>query len=116
MGKTVAHTAGYPVKLFEYLASRRPILAFAPEGTEMVNTIRNLGIGEIFCLDSSRESIENNARLLHRILDELDDKWLLPLNIEEIKIKLFSRKYQAEQLREVLDEISDSDEKDKVIK
>jgi len=116
MGKTVAHTAGYPVKFFEYLASRRPILAFAPEGTEMVNTIRNLGIGEIFCLDSSRESIENNARLLHRILDELDDKWLLPLNIEEIKIKLFSRKYQAEQLREVLDEISDSDEKDKVIK
>lgn len=116
MGKTVAHTAGYPVKFFEYLASRRPILAFAPEGTEMVNTIRNLGIGEIFSLDNSRESIENNARLLHRILDELDDKWLLPLNIEENKIKLFSRKYQAEQLREVLDEISDSDEKDKVIK
>lgn len=92
VGEAINHSAGIPLKSFEYVASTRPILCFAPEGTETTNMIEELNAG--WRMSNDMEDKEYNVEVLKRIIvDKLYTKNNKSSSIKENK--KYSRYYQA---------------------
>ncbi len=84
-----------PAKLFEYIATKKPILAMVPKNGEAAMIIKKYNLGKISEPDDVK-SIENN--LLFMVNRHID----IDLNDE---LQIFTRRYQTELLAKILDEI-----------
>ncbi|MGI6479161.1 MAG: hypothetical protein ACOX0M_06930 [Salinivirgaceae bacterium] len=92
VGEAINHSAGIPLKSFEYIASTRPVLCFAPEGTETTNVVEELNAG--WRLSNDLEDKAYNVEVLKRIfVDKLYTKSNSSSLIKENK--KYSRYYQA---------------------
>jgi hypothetical protein len=87
-----------PGKLFEYLASRRPILCIAPQSHEITRLIEHCEAGKIFsCFDSE------NIRIW---LEEKKKKWEInkTLELKNKNYLQYSRKELTKKLIEFIEE------------
>ena len=89
-------------KVFEYVASRRPILAAVPPNGAAANLIRGIGAGRVVDGD--------DAEAISRELEALVDEWLAggSADIElsdEVRDRL-SRRTRARELARVLDGVA----------
>ncbi|MCF7919138.1 MAG: glycosyltransferase [Candidatus Cloacimonetes bacterium] len=90
-------------KLFDYLAARHPILAMVPEQGETAEIIRKYKAG-IICNPDSLESIRNGISEMLAIITKGEVEQKFPLQTNDYGE--FQRSRQAEQLSELLQEIS----------
>ncbi len=87
-------------KLFEYLATGKPILAITQKDGEAERLLNRLGVGITVDPDDVNGIKEELLKLLRSLNKGGDDKGVIP-EVEE----LFSRKKLAGQLAEVLDKL-----------
>lgn len=86
-------------KLFEYLASRRPILCIGPVDGDAAAIIRNCNAGEVFGYD--------DAEGIYGYLSRLLEAWKngTSLETDDSSIRRFSREAQAKQVLQLLSAI-----------
>jgi hypothetical protein len=83
----------YPGKLFEYLATKLPILAFGPENSDVKNFLKN-GFGSYFSYDDSKNvkdeilSIFNKKIKYNHIEDDRFTREKLTLDLVDVLEKL----------------------------
>ena len=83
----------YPGKLFEYLATKLPILAFGPENSDVQNFLKN-SYGSYFSYDDSKNikdeilSIFNKKIKYNHIEDDRFTREKLTLDLVDILEKL----------------------------
>lgn len=101
LGFVTTESATIPAKLFEYLASGRPILALTPPG-EAKTLIERHDLGGVV----TEPDVEATCRILDRYFEDWRQRTGPPsssLNIPEV----FTRRHQAEQLARILDRTVD---------
>ena len=88
-----------PAKLFEYLASRKPIICLGPEDCEAAEIISKCGAGKTFNRDMQTQ--------LSEYIKELVLKWKSDKNIdiENKLLEKYTRSYQAGQLAAIIKEM-----------
>lgn len=92
VGDETTHSAGIPVKAFEYIGAKRPILCFAPKNTETPIMIENLNAGWI--LSNKIIDINLNVEILKRIFSE--NLYVSSINKENNTLhNVFNRRCQA---------------------
>ncbi len=84
-----------PAKLFEYIAAKKPILAMLPEKGEAAKIIKDYKLG-LLCDTQDVLSISKN------ILSMIKNK---PKITESADLKIFTRKFQTEQLSNIMDSL-----------
>ncbi|MBL7870504.1 MAG: glycosyltransferase family 4 protein [Cyclobacteriaceae bacterium] len=87
-------------KLFEYLASRRPVLCIGPTDGDAAKLLAETGVGETFGFEDKQGIIDFLVRHYNTFLS---GKREVP---DEGKIKNYSRRELTRQLSKLLDEIS----------
>lgn len=102
VGETAHHTAGVPLKLYEYMAARRPVLAFVARETECAAIIERAKLGVVF---GSAES--ETARVAGVLADYLaKHKSGAGFGVEATDEALkFRRPEQARELEEIFEEV-----------
>jgi hypothetical protein len=79
-----------PIKMFEYMATRRPILAFVPQASEIANAINNLACGYIFSTEMTTTAISKNANLLLDVFHKVKNGHLIaPFTLNKDDSKKF---------------------------
>ncbi len=98
IGNRISHYTGVPIKFYEYLASQRPIINFAPSYSEPTKIINELNLGWNFNIDK----VEFNKQInqFKQIISQFKNK-KLDKNIDLNKIEKYSRKNQANLLEEL---------------
>lgn len=100
VGDKITHYSGVPLKFFEYLAARRPILNFAPSHAEVTSIIKNYSLGWNF--DPAQETITEQVETFKNIITQVEEGSLQnPLPSEVLEH--FSRKEQTKELEEILE-------------
>ncbi|HIB46735.1 MAG TPA: hypothetical protein EYN07_05095 [Flavobacteriaceae bacterium] len=100
VGNQVTHYTSVPLKLFEYLASRRPILNFAPYNSEASAIIEKFNLGVNF--DVQTEEFQSLEQKFYDLVGRFHKNELAePLPAQEIDI--FSRKTHALQFEAVFE-------------
>jgi glycosyltransferase involved in cell wall biosynthesis len=61
IGEHLSHRIGFPVKGYEYIGSKRPIIVFANEPAECYNIIEQLDCGVVLKNDIDDKTLQNNA-------------------------------------------------------
>lgn len=85
-----------PGKLFEYLASKKKILAIGPETGDVARILNSCRAGKIF----GRTDSASIAAYLNEVIDQYKNK--TDSGTDEQRIKRFSRPYQAKQVMAML--------------
>jgi glycosyltransferase involved in cell wall biosynthesis len=88
-------------KLFEYMPLRKPILAIVPPDGAAAGVVSSLNLGKVV---SPADPVGIKQELLSFFSDW--EKGSLSLNVDEEKIKMFSRKSLTSQLASLFDEIA----------
>jgi glycosyltransferase involved in cell wall biosynthesis len=98
VGDTAHHTAGVPLKLYEYMAAQRPVLAFVPPDTECADIIRRTRMGVV--LSSQLSQTPQVAAVLEEFLakHKAGQTFGVELTAESQK---FRRPEQAAQLERI---------------
>ncbi len=91
-----------PAKLYEYFRAGRPILALTDPAGDTAKTMQSVGAFNIAKIDDAEEI----KTMLARFIDNLDDN-SLDLRASEW-VKQYSRRAQANQFADVLDEVTAS--------
>jgi len=93
-----------PGKLFEYLASRKPILAITPENGEAANLIKSLNAGRVVS--------PNNIKLIKETIFELFEKWERG-ELPKITCDLskYERKFLTQRLAQIFENVISSNQK-----
>lgn len=104
IGEEKAHYTGFPVKGFEYIGARRPIIVFTPKNSEPERIINELSCGRRF--SNGNENIEYNANNFMNFYNKyLDNSLNNPLELNEKELKKYTRKFQAKQLKDLIDKL-----------
>ena len=106
IGNDKEHYQTIPLKTFEYIAAKKPVILFSPKEAEVKEIIEENELGIWFQNSVSPDVINENVRKLQ----ELYSKWLLhePLikktgTIQnEGVMNKFQRSFQAQQLAQII--------------
>lgn len=99
IGDSIAHYTGFPVKGFEYIGAKTPILVFTPENSEPQRIIEELNCGKRLSNNLNETEIINNALILEEYYTSfIDGKLNNSIEISDTLLKKYTRSYQAEQL------------------
>lgn len=103
IGNEVKHSAGFPVKGYEYMGAGRPILAFVPPNTEASDILTATGTGIMMENSIEHNAVTKNAETIRNVYlkykaGELNN----PLSTNKEIFNLFTRQKQAEQLATVV--------------
>ncbi|GAP67905.1 hypothetical protein BA6E_101351 [Bacteroidales bacterium 6E] len=99
IGDKANHSDTIPLKTFEYIGSRRPILCFGPESTETFKIISELDCGWEFSCNPERN--DENIEILKQIFEKglYTEQFGEELNI---KIQRFTRRFQANEFSNII--------------
>ena len=100
VGDKISHHTGFPIKGYEYLGSKRPILAFTPVPSESAKILEDVGGCYIFNLKKPQDY---TAQMLAVYNDYLNGKLNAP--IEFNNIEKYTRPYQATLLDKLINEV-----------
>lgn len=98
VGETAHHTAGVPLKLYEYMAARRPVLGFVARETECAAIIERAKIGVV--LGSAESETARVAGVLADFLAKHKSGAGFGVSATDEALK-FRRPEQAAQLEEI---------------
>jgi len=84
-----------PGKLFEYMASKRPIIAIGPEASDIEKILNQTGSGTYFRYDE-------RATLRMHILHHFDAYITRKINVDSKGLEAYSRKSLTQQLAQKL--------------
>jgi len=100
VGNDITHYTGVPIKFYEYLAGRRPIINFAPKLSEPSKIIKEFNLGLSFDpkYKFSKNDVERFINLINSI-NSGDLKEPLAFNL----IQKFTRDYQAIEFEKLID-------------
>ena len=98
VGNKVSHYTGVPIKFYEYLASQRPIINFAPSNSEPTSIINDLDLGWNFNTDK----IDFKAQVIqfNKIIESYKTG-KLNNSLDLTKTEKYSRKNQTNLLEEL---------------
>lgn len=103
VGDKITHYTGLPLKFFEYIHSRRPIINFAPISSEPSTIIKKYNLG--WNIDPKIHSFEYQIQIFKEIVHKYKDGSLKkPIQLNDFKE--FSRKYQSEQFENLFTKIN----------
>jgi glycosyltransferase involved in cell wall biosynthesis len=106
IGNDKEHYQTIPLKTFEYIAAKKPIILFSPEEAEVKEIIEENELGIWFQNSVAPDILSENAKKLHALYS----KWLLrepliektgAIQNEEV-INKFQRSFQAQQLAQII--------------
>jgi glycosyltransferase involved in cell wall biosynthesis len=98
VGDKLGHYSSVPLKLYEYMAARRPIINFAPEISEASSLIRDNNLGWNFDTISPDKQIQ--LTIFKQIIKKFKEGTLkMPLNGDVLE--KFSRKEQASHFEQL---------------
>lgn len=98
IGSKKSHYTGVPIKFYEYLASQRPIINFAPNVSEPTKIINKLKLG--WNIDINELSIEEQITIFKEIIASFKANNLYH-KIDLKSITKFSRKNQTKTLEKL---------------
>jgi hypothetical protein len=87
-------------KLFEYMPLRKPILAIIPPEGAAAQVVSSLKLGKVV---SPTDLVTIKQELLSFFSDW--EKGSLSLNVDEEKVKMFTRKFLTSRLASLFDEV-----------
>lgn len=92
-----------PGKLYEYLATRRPILSFGPEGCELGTMLSRAGAGQVFDWDETERLKEKVLQLYADYCQHREQK----VNTDELedRILCYTRESETVQMSKLVKEI-----------
>lgn len=96
------HNGQIPAKVYEYLRARRPILALTDEASDTAKILREAGINSIVSMDHSDAIAAVLANFMSKIR-----MGVAPI-ASSTALARHSRKARAQQLADVLNEVSDA--------
>ena len=99
VGNSKSHYHGFPVKGYEYIAARRPILAFCPQGSESHKILVDNSISTVFPADSN--SLERVSSVLIDLMAKKSQGASFDLPVDKIAAK-YTRRFQSRQLGELI--------------
>jgi len=100
VGNKINHYTSVPIKLYEYLASQRPIINFAPSNSEPSKIINELNIGWNF--DTNKDNFQQQVEQFKEIV-KLYKQGKLNKDIQANKINQFTRQTQTKQLEQIFE-------------
>lgn len=91
-------------KLFEYLASRKPIICLGPKHGNAAKVIRECEAGAVFSASGGERDMVDE---LSNHLQKLSEKWLddSNLDLKDGKYDIYSRRNQTKELAEIIKDI-----------
>lgn len=95
----ITHYTGVPIKFYEYLAARRPILNFAPSMSEPTKLISELNLGVNFFTEES--SNQNHYELLEKSIENYK-AGLLKAPLTDENNSLFTRDVQTLEFQKLM--------------
>lgn len=102
VGETKAHYTGFPVKGYEYIGSRTPILVFTPKNSEPERIINELNCGKRLSNDMTDEEISKNSLVIKDFYNMfLEGTLNQPIHLDNNILKKYTRQFQAEQLADL---------------
>lgn len=102
VGDLPHHSAGIPLKLFEYLIFKKFIWAFLPENSEVELLLKELECGEIFTSTNENNTILKILKFIELLRK---DRGASPESIPLNKLEKYSRLHQAKQLLALVGEV-----------
>jgi len=102
VGNSVYHSAGIPLKLFDYLIFRKFIWAFFPEESEIKSLFYELGIGEGFTPTNEADYVEKIMKYFRLFRSGGN---FFPEEIPPDRLKKYSRQHQANQLKSLIEKL-----------
>lgn len=99
VGDKITHYTSLPLKFFEYIHTRRPIINFAPIISEPSSIIEKYNLG--WNIDPKKHTFENQIKIFKEIVDKYNDG-SLKIPIKQNEFDEFNRKYQTEQFENLL--------------
>ncbi len=88
-------------KIFDYLVTKKTILAFCPKGSDTENIIKNGNLG--FTIENG--NIEQGAKTIENIIQLFKDNKLKEIRGSDYYIKQFSRKNLTQKFAKILDNL-----------
>lgn len=101
VGERITHYTGVPIKFYEYMASRRPIINFAPEIAEVSTMIEASSLGWNFGLKET--DLEANYVQMLSIIKAFRSKSLLK-SLPDKNLKLYDRREQTKYFEQLIEE------------
>lgn len=100
-GDDKRHNTGFPVKGYEYIGSRRHILAFTQTTSEVAQILEELNCGTI--LGIHENALESNVEKLKKLIEAYrQGVFSAPIQIDNNRLKKYTRSHQAELLFELI--------------
>ena len=98
VGNKASHYSTVPLKLYEYLASQRPIINFAPAHSEPTKIIKELNAGWNF--DTDNIDLDKHINIFKTII-EAYKSGKLEKSLDLSKLEKYSRKKQTQLLEQL---------------
>lgn len=99
VGNKIHHSAGIPLKLFDYIMFKRFIWAFLPEDSQVESVLIELEYGEVFTPANENEFIPKILRFFELFRK---DRYASPPKIPLYKLEKYSRQFQTKQLLDLV--------------
>ena len=99
--KNITHYTGVPLKMYEYMAARRPIINFAPNKSESSAIITENKLGWNF--DEDEDSMNTMVMRFQEIITSFNNNTLSGSLSDQI-LKKYSRKDQTSQIEKLFNE------------
>jgi len=103
VGEKITHYTGLPLKFFEYINTRRPIINFAPIISEPSTIINKYNLG--WNIDPEKHSFDYQIQVFREIVNKYNDG-SLKNPIKQNKFEEFNRKYQTKQFEDLITKIN----------
>ncbi len=103
IGDHISHYLGFPVKGYEYMGTKRPMIVFAPNNSQAEDIIDDIDNG--YFLSSGMDTVNQqaNAQTMKTIIKDFNKcKLQSPCIYPDDAIKKYHRKYQTQQFAEIL--------------
>jgi glycosyltransferase involved in cell wall biosynthesis len=101
IGHSKLHSIGVPIKLYEYMSARRPIVCFGPHTAEPCTVVKDNKLGWV--IDDQNDPIDIQLTKLEEIINSFK-KGTLQKPLELDTIKKFNRSQQAEKIISLISE------------
>jgi len=106
IGDHKSHYLGFPVKGYEYIGAKRPLLVFSPLPSEAQNIITELNCGKVLSSEMDDKTTHENSKHLLEYFQQFYNKELNDtIDIDDTRLKKYTREYHSELFANIFDKV-----------